>query len=202
MRACLQKEPAIVNDWIHDIHTNDKNPSSDSPPRAVFSAAQSYGGSFQGLNSKEIMEMLMKSQEYNYCTSNTHKKNVNPQYIAIQTRHLEHFKLKIFSVSNNLLAIFYTWFLLDSHSSFNYFQQDDLLNLSHSHHIVRGLTFRNGAQNQNKMLMWNKWRNEIFMLTECKTILNKLEQQGELLWKENKISSPTQASEGLSYSRI
>ena len=39
---------------IKDLHTSDKNASSDSPPKAFFSAASSYGIPVQGLQFKTI----------------------------------------------------------------------------------------------------------------------------------------------------
>lgn len=52
--------------------TSDRNPSSESPPKAVLSAASSYGASLQGLHVKEVIKgtlsvyMMSATKIHNY----------------------------------------------------------------------------------------------------------------------------------------
>ena len=55
--ATLPPEPPHKNDKMGGGPTSDKNPSSDRPPNASFSAASKYGAFSQGL-AKEFYQTL------------------------------------------------------------------------------------------------------------------------------------------------
>lgn len=53
------------------MNTSDKNPSSDSPPNAVFSAASLYGASLHGLKLNKYKRLIRISLHINHSISNS-----------------------------------------------------------------------------------------------------------------------------------